>query len=155
MSTLDRCVAAGADEFWPVVLKAPFPAESMKLSAETKKAIDTAYANIHLFHSRQMAKEATVLTVETMPGIVCTRFARPIGRVGLYIPGGTAVLPSTAMMLGIPASIAGCEHISIATPADKDGIVRPEIVYIAHKCGASEIVRAVSVRPTAFGFVLN
>lgn len=91
-----------------------------------------------------MEKESTVLRVETMPGIVCTRFARAIDRVGLYIPGGTAVLPSTMMMLGVPASIAGCKHISVATPADKDGNVRPEIVYIAHKCGVSEIVRAVS-----------
>lgn len=91
-----------------------------------------------------MDKEAAVLRVETMPGIVCTRFVRPIDHVGLYIPGGTAVLPSTMMMLGIPALIAGCKHISVATPADKDGNVRPEIVYIAHKCGAAEIVRAVS-----------
>jgi phosphoribosyl-ATP pyrophosphohydrolase/phosphoribosyl-AMP cyclohydrolase/histidinol dehydrogenase len=78
-----------------------------------------------------------------MPGVVCTRFIRPIDRVGLYIPGGTAVLPSTALMLAIPASIAGCPFISIATPPGADGSVIPEIVYIAHKCGVKQIVRAV------------
>jgi phosphoribosyl-ATP pyrophosphohydrolase/phosphoribosyl-AMP cyclohydrolase/histidinol dehydrogenase len=92
-----------------------------------------------------MEKESQVLKVSTMPGIECTRFARAISRVGLYIPGGTAVLPSTALMLCIPASIAGCSSITVATPADSEGRVRPEIVYIAAKCGASQIVRAVSL----------
>lgn len=89
-----------------------------------------------------MEKEAQPIRVETMPGVVCSRFARAIDRVGLYVPGGTAVLPSTAMMLGIPALIAGCQHISFATPPNAEGVVRPEIVYIAHKCGAKEIIRA-------------
>ena len=122
------------------VLKAPFPPELMKLSAETKDAIDTSFANIHKFHAAQ--KENTVLQVETMPGVVCSRFSRPIERVGLYVPGGTAVLPSTAMMLGVPALVAGCSKIVIASPPRADGSITPEIIYVAHKVGAESIVLA-------------
>src|SRR6201999_3815688 len=70
------------------------------------------------------------------------RFARPIARVGLYIPGGTAVLPSTALMLGIPAQVAGCREIVFATPPRQDGTPSPEIVYVAHLIGASAILKA-------------
>jgi phosphoribosyl-ATP pyrophosphohydrolase/phosphoribosyl-AMP cyclohydrolase/histidinol dehydrogenase len=122
------------------VLKAPFSPDLMKLSTETKDAIDTSFANIQMFHAAQMDK--TVLQVETMPGVVCSRFSRPIERVGLYVPGGTAVLPSTAMMLGVPALVAGCSKIVIASPPRSDGSVTPEIIYIAHKVGAESIVLA-------------
>lgn len=100
-----------------------------------------------------MDKEVPMV-VETMPGVVCTRFIQPIDRVGLYVPGGTAVLPSTALMLAIPAQIAGCRFISLATPAGPDGNVRPEIVYIANKCGVKQIVKAggaQAVASMAFG----
>lgn len=84
------------------------------------------------------------LSVETMPGVVCSRFSRAIERVGCYVPGGTAILPSTALMLAVPASIAKCKSISIVTPPSPvDGSIRPEIVYIANKCGVSQIVKAV------------
>lgn len=122
------------------VIRAPFPESLMKLDPETVKAIDTSYDNIRRFHSAQ--KEEKPLRVETMPGVVCSRFARPIERVGLYVPGGTAVLPSTALMLGVPAMVAGCQKVVIASPPRADGTVTPEIVYVAHKVGAESIVLA-------------
>ena len=84
-----------------------------------------------------------------MPGIVCSRFARPIERVGLYIPGGTAVLPSTALMLGVPAMVAGCKKIVFASPPRADGSISPEIVYAAHKTGAESIVLAGGAQAVA------
>ncbi|KAF7562960.1 hypothetical protein G7046_g1140 [Stylonectria norvegica] len=129
------------------VLKAPFPQELMNLSPETMKAIDTSLENIKKFHSAQ--KEDKPLNVETMPGVVCSRFARPIERVGLYIPGGTAVLPSTALMLGVPAMVAGCQKIVFASPPRADGSITPEIVYVAHKVGAESIVLAGGAQAVA------
>lgn len=122
------------------VLRAPFPKELMQLPPETAKAIDVSYENIRKFHAAQ--KEDKPLRVETMPGIVCSRFVRPIERVGLYVPGGTAVLPSTALMLGVPAMVAGCKKIVLATPPRANGKVTPEVVYVAHKVGAESIVLA-------------
>ena len=121
------------------ILKAPFPASLMNLPESTKVAIDVAFDNIRSFHTAQLDMPKHV---QTMPGITCSRFARPVERVGLYIPGGTAVLPSTAMMLGIPALVAGCRSIQFATPPRPDGSVVPEIVYIASKVGAKSIVLA-------------
>ncbi|KAL1582893.1 hypothetical protein WHR41_08383 [Cladosporium halotolerans] len=129
------------------VLKAPFPKELMELSQETIDAIDVSYENIRKFHAAQ--KDEKALEVETMPGVVCSRFARPIERVGLYVPGGTAVLPSTALMLGVPAMVAGCKKIVIATPPRSDGRVTPEIVYVAHKVGAESIVLAGGAQAVA------
>ncbi|KAG0317507.1 trifunctional histidinol dehydrogenase [Linnemannia gamsii] len=125
------------------VISAPFSPESMVLDEKTRAAIDQAYDNIHKFHAAQLQDKA--LVVETMPGVVCTRFARPIERVGLYVPGGTAVLPSTALMLGIPAAVAGCSEIVIATPPRKDGSIVPEIdssslVSIDMPAGPSELL---------------
>lgn len=122
------------------VLRAPFTADLMKLPPETVEAIDISFENIHRFHSAQ--REEHVLQVETMPGVVCSRFSRPIERVGLYVPGGTAVLPSTAMMLGVPAMVAGCKKIVLASPPRRDGTITPEIVYVAHKIGAESIILA-------------
>lgn len=129
------------------VLKAPFPKELMQLPAETIKAIDISFENIRKFHSAQ--KEDKALIVETMPGVVCSRFSRPIERVGLYIPGGTAVLPSTALMLGVPAMVAGCQKIVFASPPRADGRLTPEIVYVAHKVGAESIVLAGGAQAVA------
>ena len=129
------------------VLKAPFSPVLMQLSAETRKAIDVSYENIRRFHAAQ--KETKSLQVETMPGVVCSRFSRPIERVGLYVPGGTAVLPSTALMLGVPAMVAGCKKIVIASPPRRDGTVTPEIVYIAEKIGAESIVLAGGAQAVA------
>ncbi|KAK9437602.1 Histidine biosynthesis trifunctional protein [Metarhizium brunneum] len=129
------------------VIKAPFPPELMKLDPETIKAIDTSYENIKKFHAAQ--KEDKPLQVETMPGVVCGRFSRPIERVGLYIPGGTAVLPSTALMLGVPAKVAGCKKLVLASPPRADGSITPEIVYVAHKVGAESIVLAGGAQAVA------
>ncbi|EFY87712.1 trifunctional histidinol dehydrogenase [Metarhizium acridum] len=129
------------------VIKAPFPQEFMKLDPETIKAIDTSYENIKKFHAAQ--KEDKPLQVETMPGVVCGRFSRPIERVGLYIPGGTAVLPSTALMLGVPAKVAGCKKLVLASPPRADGSITPEIVYVAHKVGAESIVLAGGAQAVA------
>ena len=122
------------------ILRAPFPQSLMHLPLETIEAINVSYDNIRRFHAAQ--REEKPLRVETMPGIVCSRFSRPIENVGLYVPGGTAVLPSTALMLGVPAMVAGCKKIILASPPRKDGTITPEIVYIAHKIGADSIVLA-------------
>ena len=129
------------------VLKAPFPKELMQLAPETAKAIDISFENIRKFHAAQ--KEDKPLRVETMPGVVCSRFSRPIERVGLYVPGGTAVLPSTALMLGVPAMVAGCKKIVLATPPRANGQVTPEVVYAAHKVGAEQIVLAGGAQAVA------
>lgn len=129
------------------VLRAPFPPELMALAPETAKAIDISFENIRKFHAAQ--KEDKPLQVETMPGVVCSRFARPIERVGLYVPGGTAVLPSTALMLGVPAMVAGCKKIVLATPPRSNGKVTPEVVYAAHKVGAEMIVLAGGAQAVA------
>ncbi|KAF2106815.1 histidine biosynthesis trifunctional protein [Lophiotrema nucula] len=129
------------------VLRAPFPESLMKLDPATAKAIDISFENIRKFHAAQ--KEDKPLVVETMPGVVCSRFARPIERVGLYVPGGTAVLPSTALMLGVPAMVAGCKKIVLASPPRPDGSITPEIVYAAHKVGAESIVLAGGAQAVA------
>ncbi|KAI4287951.1 MAG: hypothetical protein L6R35_002788 [Caloplaca aegaea] len=129
------------------VLKAPFPSELMQLPPETIEAIDISFENIRHFHAAQ--KDTKALQVETMPGVICSRFSRPIARVGLYVPGGTAVLPSTALMLGVPAMVAGCKHIVLASPPRSDGTITPEIVYIAHKVGAESIVLAGGAQAVA------
>ncbi|TGZ85548.1 histidine biosynthesis trifunctional protein [Ascodesmis nigricans] len=129
------------------VLKAPFAPELMKISDDVRQAIDVSFENIRKFHAAQ--KEDKALVVETMPGVICSRFVRPIEKVGLYVPGGTAVLPSTTLMLGVPAQVAGCKTIVIATPPRKDGTVTPEIVYVAHKVGAEAIVLAGGAQAVA------
>ena len=129
------------------VITAPFPDRLMQLPSEVRQAIDTSFDNIWKFHAAQ--KESRPLVVETMPGVVCSRFSRAIARVGLYVPGGTAVLPSTALMLGVPAKVAGCEKIVIASPPREDGSLSPEIVYVAQKVGAESIVLAGGAQAVA------
>ncbi|MDZ7716945.1 MAG: histidinol dehydrogenase [Balneolaceae bacterium] len=113
--------------------------KKVELEADVKEAIDTAFRNIYRFHKAQLPMP---LEVETMPGVVCKRVARPIEKVGLYVPGGTAMLPSTLMMLGIPALLAGCNQIVIATPPNSDNSIPDEIIYIAQKIGAKAILKA-------------
>ena len=116
------------------------------LDPNIKKAIDTAFDNIFRFHKAQFPEP---VEVETMPGVRCMKLARPIERVGLYVPGGTAILPSTAMMLAIPAMIAGCTTKVLATPPRKDGAVAPEIIYIAKKAGVDTILLAGGAQAVA------
>jgi phosphoribosyl-ATP pyrophosphohydrolase/phosphoribosyl-AMP cyclohydrolase/histidinol dehydrogenase len=129
------------------VLLPPFAPETMVVEEDVRKAIDVAYGNIRKFHEAQTSN--STLVVETMPGVVCSRFARPIARVGLYVPGGTAILPSTALMLGIPAQVAGCKEIVLATPPRSDGSISPEVMYVAHLVGASAILKAGGAQAVA------
>lgn len=106
------------------------------IPAEAKAAIDTAYQNIKTFHASQLQQEDKV---ETMPGVTCWRETRAIERVGLYIPGGTAVLPSTFLMLGIPAVLAGCKEIVVCSPPQKDGKTNCYLAYVATLLGIERI----------------
>lgn len=109
------------------------------LSGDQKAALQTAYNNIYKFHQTQVKAEDSV---ETMPGVSCWREARPIEKVGLYIPGGSAVLPSTFLMLGIPARIAGCHEIVVCSPPQKSGKVNAFIAYVAGLLGVERIYLA-------------
>ncbi|KAI9143826.1 histidinol dehydrogenase-domain-containing protein [Paraphysoderma sedebokerense] len=129
------------------VLLPPFAQHFGSLDPKVKQAIDTAYDNIYKFHNAQLEKSA--LVVETMPGITCKRFYRPIQRVGIYVPGGSAVLPSTTLMLGIPAKVAGCNEIVVATPPRSDGSICPEVLYVADKIGASMVLMAGGAQAVA------
>lgn len=108
--------------------KAELEELATSVSADQKAALETAYNNIYKFHQTQLKTEDKV---ETMPGVTCWRELRPIEKVGLYIPGGTAVLPSTFLMLGIPARIAGCHEIVVCSPPQKNGKVNAFIAYVA------------------------
>lgn len=116
------------------------------LSEELKTAIQQARKNIEAFHITQEEKTGKV---ETMPGVVCWRRTVPIERVGLYIPGGSAPLFSTVLMLGVPASIAGCRDIILCTPPAGDGSVHPAILYAAGLCGINQIFKAGGVQAIA------
>lgn len=106
------------------------------LQPNQRQALQTAYDNIYKFHQTQLKTEGKV---ETMPGVTCWRELRPIEKVGLYIPGGTAVLPSTFLMLGVPARIAGCHEIVVCSPPQRDGKVNAYIAYVAHLLGIEKI----------------
>ena len=123
----------------------PHP-DTIELPKKVKKAFDNAYRNIYNFH---IAQKPADLKVRTMEGIVCERISRPIERVGLYVPGGTAVLPSTTLMLGVPAQIAGCSTIVLTTPPNKEGGVHPEVLYTAGLIGATHIVLAGGAQAVA------
>lgn len=114
-------------------------ASTSKLSRELRQAIDTAASNIKRFHSTH-AREYQ--KVETMAGVTCWRKAIPVERVGIYIPGGTAPLFSTVLMLAIPASLAGCKEVVLCTPPNSDGEVSPAILYSASLSGVSAIFKA-------------
>ena len=122
-----------------------------KVKDEVKAAIDVAIENIGNFHSLQMPQE---VRLETQPGVLCIQRPVPIERVGLYIPGGTAPLFSTVLMLALPARIAGCGEIVLCTPTSKAGEVAPEVLYAAKMCGVSSIFKvggAQAVAAMAFG----
>jgi histidinol dehydrogenase len=117
-----------------------------KLDDKLKKAIIQAKQNITTFHKNQINSEPFV---ETNPGIKCWRRSVAIEKVGLYIPGGTAPLFSTLLMLGVPATLAGCEEIIICTPPQKDGTVHPAILYSAKLMGIQKIFRVGGVQAIA------
>ena len=110
----------------------------LNVSTELKLAILTAKQNIERFHESQKNVQKKV---ETMPGVMCWQKNVPIEKVGLYIPGGTAPLFSTVLMLGIPAKIAGCNEIVLCTPVGKEGMVNPAILYAASLVGVNRIFK--------------
>ncbi len=113
------------------------------VSAELKDALVLAHGNIERFHAAQDFKS---IKVETMPGVTCWQKSVPIEKVGLYIPGGTAPLFSTVLMLATPAKLAGCEEIVLCTPPNKEGKVHPAILVAARIAGVSKIFKAGGVQ---------
>lgn len=116
------------------------------LSASLKQAIAIAAANIRAFHEKQVTE---VELIETMPGVQCWRKSVGIDKVGLYIPGGTAPLFSTILMLGIPAQIAGCKEVVLCSPPAKDGTLHPAILYAAQLVGVTRIYKLGGVQAIA------
>ncbi len=108
------------------------------ISTELKDAIDNAARNIKTFHETQISKEERVIT---QPGVECWRKTTAIDKVGLYIPGGTAPLFSTVLMLAIPANIAGCKEIVLCTPPNKEGNINPAILYAADSVGCTKVFK--------------
>jgi histidinol dehydrogenase len=121
------------------VSEGEFKAAEERVDEQLKSAIQQAAKNIRKFHEMQLS---TVRVVETMPGVTCWRKFLAIEKVGIYIPGGTAPLFSTVLMLGIPASIAGCEEVILCTPPNRDGSVNPAILYAASLCGIKNVFKA-------------
>lgn len=116
------------------------------VSEELKQAIRTAKDNIEKFHASQ---RFTGQKVETTPGVTCWQKAVAIEKVGLYIPGGTAPLFSTVLMLAVPARIAGCKEIVLCTPPNKEGKVHPAILFAAETAGVSKIFKAGGIQAIA------
>jgi len=123
-----------------------------KLSPELREAIQLAKQNVEAFHRSQQTEEEET---ETMPGVTCWREARAIERVGLYIPGGTAPLFSTVLMLAVPAMIAGCEEVVLCSPPNREtGEIHPAVLYAAGLCGVTKVFRiggAQAIAAMAYG----
>ncbi len=122
-----------------------------QVSSELKEAIGLAYNNISVFHT---AQKEDFKAIETMPGVSCWRKSLPIEKVGLYIPGGSAPLFSTLLMLGIPAKMAGCKKIILCTPCNSEGKINAAILFTAAKLGITEIYKlggAQAIAALAFG----
>ena len=153
----DTALRSYAEQFDKVKLSSLFIGKdelsqlAKAIPENVKSAIDTAYQNIYTFHEAQLKTEAKI---ETMPGVTCWREARAIEKVGLYIPGGTAVLPSTFLMLGIPAKIAGCKEIIVCSPPQNDGKINCYIAYVATLLGIEKVYLvggAQAIGAMAFG----
>ncbi|OMP30713.1 histidinol dehydrogenase [Mangrovimonas sp. DI 80] len=111
-----------------------------------KTAINVAKNNIEAFHK---AQKTTKVSVETLPGVTCWQEKRPIEKIGLYIPGGTAPLFSTVLMLAVPAQIAGCKELVLCTPPNKTGTIANEILYTANLCGIDKIIKIGGIQAIA------
>ena len=116
------------------------------VSEELKQAIKQAKSNIETFHTAQKNNK---VDVETQPGVRCWQEKRPIESVGLYIPGGTAPLFSTVLMLGVPATLAGCKEIILCTPPNSEGTIANEILYTAALCGIKTIIKVGGIQAIA------
>jgi len=145
----DEAVKKYTKEFDAVALdtlqvsEAEFAAAAPLVDEPLKAAIAVAVNNITIFHK---AQKETEKKIETAPGVECWRRSVPIEKVGLYIPGGTAPLFSTVLMLGIPAMIAGCKEIILCTPADRDGNINPAILYTAQLIGIKKVFKVGGVQ---------
>ncbi|MDT7525549.1 histidinol dehydrogenase [Pseudidiomarina sp. GXY010] len=118
--------------------EAAIAAQAALVEPQVKAAIDTAYQTIYAFHQ---AQQPQAVTVTTAPGVSCTQQYHALQAVGLYIPGGTAVLPSTALMLGVPAQLANNPRRVLVSPPDRNGQLSPALMYVAQKCGITEVYR--------------
>ena len=107
-----------------------------EVSTEVAEALEVAKATISRFQNALLPRD---LSVETMPGVICQRIAQPLDAVGLYVPGGSAPLVSTLMMLALPAKLAGCTKIVLCTPPSREGGVNPALLYAAKLCGITEV----------------
>ena len=128
-----------------------FAAAHAAVSAELRQAMQDAAERIEAFHRAGMAQP---YTVETAPGVVCERMIRPIPRVGLYVPAGSAPLPSTALMLGVPSRLAGCREVVLCTPPRRDGTADPAVLVAAQLTGVRRVFKlggAQAIAAMAFG----
>ena len=133
------------------VSSAEFADAEKVLSPADKSALRTAFRNLRRFH---LAQRLTPVRVETMPGIVCEKVSRPIERIGLYVPGGSAPLFSTALMLGVPSQIAGNPVRALCTPVGRDGRINPWILFAARLCGITGVYKvggAQAIAALAYG----
>lgn len=121
-------------------------AASEFVSEDLKLAIQQAKSNIEVFHN---AQKTSPVDIETQPGVRCWQEKRPIESVGLYIPGGTAPLFSTVLMLAVPATIAGCKNIVLCTPPNSEGAIANEILYTAAMCGITKIIKVGGIQAIA------
>lgn len=141
----------GADIGDVRVSKDEFDAARELLTAEQLNAVDLAIDNVRQFHTAQLPN---TIRVETMPGVVCERFSQPLDAVGLYVPAGTAPLPSAAIMLAVPADIAGCGLRILCTPPRPDGTADPAVLVAAQRAGVDEIYKvggAQAIAAMAYG----
>lgn len=120
------------------VSEAEFAEAEAAIHGDARAAIDEAYGRIRRFHE---AQQPQALRVETAPGVICERISRPIAAVGLYVPAGSAPLPSSALMLGVPAQLAGCERIVLCSPPNAEGRVEPHVLYAARRCGIRDVFK--------------
>ena len=128
------------------VTDAEFAVAETQVSPALRVAIEQAAARIERFHRAGMSAE---FTIDTAQGVSCGRILRPIGRVGLYVPAGSAPLPSTALMLGIPAGLAGCRDVVLCTPPRADGSVDPSVLVAAARCGVRRVFKLGGVQAIA------
>ncbi|WP_178985277.1 histidinol dehydrogenase [Winogradskyella helgolandensis] len=129
-----------------LVSKQAIEEASQLVSEDLKEAIVLAKENIEKFHKAQKTGK---VEVETVPGVLCWQEKRPIQKVGLYIPGGTAPLFSTVLMLAVPAQIAGCKDIVLCSPPNKEGKIANEILYAAQLCGVTTIIKVGGIQAIA------
>ena len=129
-----------------LVSEAEFAAAAAQVPAALQAAIRQAKANIEAFHTAQREPE---IRLETMPGVACSRRSVPVQRVGLYVPGGSAPLFSTLLMLGVPARLAGCPEVVVCTPPQSDGSVSPVILFVAQLLGIDKVVKSGGAQAVA------